>query len=293
MRLTFDQYHRLYRALDAELRRQGIRDQIKIISGDLLSTNQIWWLTDLALNLSDVSDGFSIHAYWDYWDTPKLRRRATEVPPILDGVPVRFRRPLYITEFGVRGFEENHKVEPGAFWDDRPIADTNLQAMEIGWFMIEAINQGFVALVQWDMADIWYDRRMHYGVIGEPGNHWKLKPGYSLLKMFTQTTRPGWSSVRVEGSQADESVAAMRSAMGEWTVFVLNRSEEARPFRINGLIGGGRFRKMIWQGTRLIDEGPWLVKDGTMESTLLPMSVTAFTSIVTGLESGGVDESGN
>ena len=40
----------------------------------------------------------------------------------------------------------------------------------------EAINRGFVGLVQWDMYDVRYDRAMHYGVIGDVKSGWRIKP---------------------------------------------------------------------------------------------------------------------
>jgi hypothetical protein len=39
-KMSFETYNRLYRALDAELKKRGLREQIKIISGDLVQDNQ-------------------------------------------------------------------------------------------------------------------------------------------------------------------------------------------------------------------------------------------------------------
>ena len=85
-KISIDLYNENYRALNRELRRVGLRDRIKIISGDLVATNQQRWIANLGGNLADVSDGYSTHMYWDYWDPAKLLRRVSEVPAASAGV---------------------------------------------------------------------------------------------------------------------------------------------------------------------------------------------------------------
>src|SRR5581483_259449 len=99
-KISIQTYNRAYLALDRELKRVGLREHIKIISGDLVAENQERWFANLASNLSSVSDGYSVHMYWDYWDTAKLLRRVSEVPKIVAALPTDQQRPLYITEFG-------------------------------------------------------------------------------------------------------------------------------------------------------------------------------------------------
>lgn len=159
-KISFETYNALYRGLDKHLRSAGLREQIKIIGGDLVYLNQEKWFKNLADNLSDVLDGYSVHIYWDYWDTAKLQRRISEIPPIVAALPEHARKPIYLMEFGVRGKRDDPKVEPGLFKDGRLITDTNVQAMQIAWIMLEAINRGYVASVQWDCYDAWYDRKM-------------------------------------------------------------------------------------------------------------------------------------
>ena len=190
-KITTERYNACYLAMDRELRRVGFRDRIQIISGELVATNQERWFANLATNLSGISDGYSVHMYWDYWDTAKLRRRVSEVPGIVDALPAGTQRPLYITEFGVRG-KESEAHEPGFASDGRPICDTPEQAMQIAWLMLEAINRGYVATAQWDCYDAWYDHFMNYGLIGDVKSGWKLRPAYHVLRLFTHTTQPGW-----------------------------------------------------------------------------------------------------
>jgi hypothetical protein len=235
MKVTFETYRALYREFDARLREAGLRDQIKIIGGDLVYLNQERWFKFMGDDLADVLDGYSIHIYWDYWDSAKLQRRISEVPPIVDALPAKGRKPLYLTEFGVRGKRDDPTVEPGVFTDGKHITQTPLQAMQIAWLMMEAINRGYVTTVQWDMYDAWYDRLMHYGMIGDVKSGWELRPAYQVLKTFTHHCKPGWRAVRVEGTDENILVAAVRGKAREMTVFVLNRGEKPADVVITGL----------------------------------------------------------
>ncbi|MEA2734129.1 MAG: hypothetical protein QOE14_580 [Humisphaera sp.] len=231
-KLPMATYNRLYRSLDAELKNRGLRDEIKIISGDLVQNDQQDWFANLGKNLAGVSDGYSIHVYWDYWDTEKLVRRISEVPKIVAALPLAQQRPLYVTEFGVRGHREKPSIEPGDHDDGTPIAMKPLQAMELAWFQMEAMNRGYVATVIWTLEDAWYDRLMPYGVIGAAKDGFPLKPGYHMLRLFTHTIEPGWRTMKVDGSADGCIVAAARGPKGELTVLALNQTDTPRDVSI-------------------------------------------------------------
>jgi hypothetical protein len=194
--IPITRYNQCYLALDRELKRVGLRDHIKIISGDLTLTNQERWFANIAQNLAQISDGYSIHVYWDYWDTAKLQRRVDEVPRIVAALPAGTQRPLYITEFGVRGVNRRFD-EPGYALDGTPIGDTPEQAMQIAWFTMEAINHGYVATVQWDCYVARYDRLMSYGLIDDVRHGFKTRPAYDVLRLFTHTSQRGWRAVKI------------------------------------------------------------------------------------------------
>lgn len=203
---------------------------VKIIGGDLLSLHQAEWVKYLGPHVSDVLDGYSIHAYWNYWDTAKLQSRIAETVRQFSALPVSQQRPLYVTEFGARGAQPRAGLDPGLYFDNRRIADTNAQAMEISWFMLDAINHGFVGLVQWEMYDAGYDVFMHYGLIGRAKDGFPLKPAYFMMELLTHTCRPGWQTVRVTGDQSVRiagnpepiTAAAMKSSSGDLTIWAVN-----------------------------------------------------------------------
>jgi exo-beta-1,3-glucanase (GH17 family) len=232
--ISMQRYNACYLALDRELKRLGMRDHFKIISGGLVAKNQQRWFQNLGANLSQVSDGYSAHMYWDYWDTAKLLRRVSEVRRIVDSLPPDTRRPLFIHEFGVRG-KDSETHDPGLDANHVPICDNPMQAEQIAWFMIEAINRGYVATVQWDCYDAWYDRLMHYGTIGDVKSGWKIRPAYHVLRLFTHTTEPGWRAVRIDGTVEDVSVAATRGDDGRSAMYLLNRSDRQKTVRVRAV----------------------------------------------------------
>jgi hypothetical protein len=264
-KLNHDKYVAIYTAFDEALRRRGLRDRVKIVSGDLVGTNQARWIQMLGSRLSKVSDGYSIHAYWDYWDSPWLYRRLSETRAAWDALPKDQRRPLYVTEFGVRGYRADKKVEPGTFGDGTPIANTPLQAQQLAWFTLEALDRGFVASVVWTMEDAWYDRLMPYGLIGQAKDNWPLKPGYHVMRLFTHTCKPGWRAMKIEGSKATVSVAAVRGDSADhFTVYALNQSSQPINVTLAGLPKSPPLHMITWNADK---EGTGKLARGEMPPT--------------------------
>jgi hypothetical protein len=280
--MTFEKYNRLYRALDAELKKRGLRDELKIISGDLVQNKQQEWFANLGKNLANISDGYSIHVYWDYWDTEKLVRRISEVPKIVAALPPAQQRPLYVTEFGIRGHREKPSMEPGNHDDGTPIANKPLQAMELAWFQMEAMNRGYVATIIWTLEDAWYDRLMPYGVIGAAKDGFPLKPGYHVLRLFTHTVPVGWQALKVEGAADGRIVAAARGPNRAFTVMALNQIEGPQRVVLNGLPRDRELHAIGWNDNdlgRLSFSGSMRLPTGQIVITLPPQGMAVFTTI--------------
>ena len=278
----------IYRGFDTRARQIGLRDQIQLIGGDLVQNDQKQWFAGLAEH-QPFLDGYGVHVYWDYWDTAKLLRRVSEIPPIVAALPPPHnRKPIYVTEFGVRGKRDKPATEPGLYAPDgRFISDVPLQGMQIAWFMMEAINRGYVATVQWDAYTAWYDRYMHYGIIGGAKNGWPLRPAYHVLRMFAHTTQPAWRAVRVEGRADEVLAAATRGDDGGMSVYVLNRAAEVRVIALRGLPPGKPPSQLTWNGdgdgrlaaTRL----PAALEGGDVLLRLAPNSVICTTTLKPGV----------
>ena len=288
-KISKEKYIALYRALDAALKDRQLRDKIQIVSGDLVQDNQQLWFKSIGENLADVSDGYSIHVYWDYWDTPKLRRRITEVPPIVAALPAGQERPLYVMEFGVRGRRKQPRLEPGNHDDGTPIAMKPLQAMQLAWFQMEALNRGYVGTVIWTLEDAWYDRLMPYGVIGNVKDGWLLKPGYHMLRLFTHTIQPGWRAMTMEGAKEGVIVSAARSpGEKQLTVLALNQGDTPQTLTIAGLKPAASLKQFLWnaRGDGTITPGDLVQVDasGAVKLALSPLGLVALTSTSPRLE---------
>jgi len=205
-RMTMDAYEKQYRDLDPLI--QSIRGQVKYMGGDLVrgpdtgAPNQDVWFQYLGAHMSDILDAYSIHVFWDYWDMQKLVDRLTEVRAIVDALPENARKPIYVTEYGVRGqrtFNGAPQVDPGVWDDGTPITQTNISAFQQAWFDVLAADLGYMGTSKWDSYYGKYDNGTQaYYVIGAPQSGWPLYPMYNLLQLMTTTVKRGWQVVSVD-----------------------------------------------------------------------------------------------
>ena len=200
-RITLAQYEQVYRLLDAELRARNVRDRVHFMGGDLLGTtsplgqSQGQWLMYLADHMGDLLDAWSVHIYWEFWDAAKIDRRLeAEVRTIFSVIPAEKRRPLFVTEFGVRGvptFEGEDGFQPGWWPDGTGMSQTTLSAFQHAWFMIRAAQLGFTGTVKWDLYAAKYDAgTQDHSALGPGAQGWPARPVYRLLQLLTTTTEP-------------------------------------------------------------------------------------------------------
>jgi len=262
-RITMETYEKQYRDLDPLI--QTIRGQVKYMGGDLVqgpdtgAPNQDVWFQYLAAHMSDILDAYSIHVFWDYWDTPKLVRRLTEVRAIVDALPENARKPVYVAEYGVRGlrtFNGAPTVDPGVWQDGTPITQTNISAFQHAWFDVLAADLGYLGTSKWDSYYGKYDNGTQaYYVIGAPQSGWPLYPMYNLLQLFTTTVKRGWEVVSVD-SVPDTSriLAAYLGKKKQLTVIGLDTAgaqlnagtTTATPYSIAGFPPSKPVNLLIW-----------------------------------------------
>ena len=232
-KMTPEEYDEQYRALDPYI--ANVRGQLRYMGGDLLQQNQAVWFDYMATHMADILDAWSIHIFWDYWDTPKLVDRLTEVRRIWDGYTPAARKPLYVTEYSVRGLRSYDGVpsgEPGYWRDGTPLAETSVMAFQQAWFDVLAARLGYVGVLKWDLHYAKYDNgtQAHW-VIGPPDKGWPALPAYNAVHLFTATVKPGWSVVAVNGDAGTRLATAYAGASGALTVIGLDTSGA----QLNGL----------------------------------------------------------
>ena len=260
-RLTPAQYEAQYRALDPYI--QSIRGQVKYMGGDLVrgpgtGNNQEVWFDYMAQHMSDILDAWSIHVFWDYWDTQKLQDRLYEVRAIWDAEPAAQRKPLYVAEYGVRGLRTFNgvKADPGFWVDGTPICETNVSAFQHAWFDLLSAQLGYVGTSKWDSYFGMYgEAPQAYYMIGSPQEGWPLYPLYYLLRLTTATVKRGWSVVGVDAvPETSRLVAAYVGPTGQRTLIGLDSagaqlnttSTTSVQYTIGGLPPSRRLHLGIW-----------------------------------------------
>ena len=268
-RITLVQYEQVYRLLDAELRARGVRNRVHFMGGDLLGTtsplgqSQAQWFTYLADNMGDLLDAWSVHIYWEFWDAAKIDRRlAAEVRTIFSVIPAAKRRPLFVTEFGVRGvptFEGEDGFQPGSWPDGTGMSQTTLSAFQHAWFMIRAAQLGFNGTIKWDLYASKYDAgTQDHSALGPGAEGWPARPVYRLLQLMTSSTEPRGGRivdvVRAAGTSPTKVLTGYVSPAGDITVLGLDTrggivgttSAELVPYTIGGLPPNTSFRLLLW-----------------------------------------------
>ena len=253
-----------YRALDAKLRALGLRDQIRLMGLDLVQDDQRTWFDYAATHMNDLLDAYSIHVFWDYWDTAKLERRLKEVRAIVDALPPEARKPLYAMEYGVRGIRQSGTVkfvDPGV-WDEQqqiPVTQTNVNAFQQAWFDVQSAALGYAGTVKWDSYFGKYDNGdQAYYMLGrwDDAGIWPVNPVYNVVRLLTAATRPAWNVTAVEQDSILDTrlTASYAGAGGELTVVGLDRaggqlngaSTTLVPYAVGGLPPSTTFHLVEW-----------------------------------------------
>jgi hypothetical protein len=262
-RITMAQYEAQYRALDPYI--QSIRGQVKYMGGDLVRgpdvgpPTQQAWFQYMASRMADILDAYSIHVFWDYFDTQKLVDRLTEVRAIVKALPPAGRKPLYVAEYGVRGLRTFNGVpagDPGVWEDGTPMARTNINAFQHAWFDVLAAELGYVGTSKWDSYFGKYDNGTQaYYMIGSPVDGWPLYPIYNSVRLLTATVGAGWRTVNVASMpNTSRLLAAYAGKAGEHTVVGLDTagaqlntvSSVVTSYTIGGLPPSKSFQLTLW-----------------------------------------------
>jgi hypothetical protein len=263
-RITMETYEKQYRDLDPLI--QSIRGQVRYMGGDLVrgpdtgAPNQEAWFQYLATHMSDLLDAYSIHVFWDYWDTQKLVDRLTEVRQIVDALPESGRKPIYVAEYGVRGlrtFNGLPQAEPGVWQDGTPMTQTRISAFQHAWFDVLAADLGYIGTSKWDSYFGKYDNATQaYYAIGDPQSGWPLYPMYNLLQLFTTTVKRGWQVVAVDSVPGTSRLLAAYQGKNKQLTVIgldtagaqLNGVSDVPPvsYSIGGLPPSQKLRLVLW-----------------------------------------------
>jgi len=294
--VTLDQYNALYRALDAQLKARGLRTQIQLMGGGLVENavnparDHYAWMKWIGANMSDVVDAYAEHIYWTYNDAGRLEYRLRDTWHLMNEVlPPEQRKPVYMMEFGIRGFNTcgTKPVLPTQlqeYYRDDSCTDiwrTNIAGFQQLWFNVDAAQLGVAGTSKWDAFWAVYDRnsvnQQLYWMTGPPGEDYPLTPTYNAMWLFFHVTAPGWQIIGVDPWQADDSsvpryeteghasndqpekeLAAYSGPNGELTIIGLDThgrdlnsvaTDPAPSYSIGGLPPNTTFDLDLWNAT--------------------------------------------
>jgi len=284
-------YEYAYRQLDSYLKADGIRDQIKLVGGDLVLNGQAPFFLYMAQHMDDVLDGWSEHIYWTYNDAEYMISR-------LDGILAEMTtlksegyntKPLSITEYGVRGIKTVNgqtimDVDPyrdGALTATlagyyqatdstlTPISQTDIAAYQQAWFNMVSVNDGFVGMSKWDFYRAQYDfTYQDYSLIGylfnpaDGQDRWPLRPSYYMEWLMANTTGQHWQVLGQSGSSGAKLITPFRGPQGELTLFAMSTDQTASTITIGDLPRGTDLRVLVWNG-----DSSGMVTDGGRVNT--------------------------
>ena len=229
--LTLPQYEALYRALDAKLRVQGIREHVGLMGGDLVENTEGTpnghraWMDYMVQHMNDVLDAWSEHIYWNWNDPRRMEERLKDVAYLTQQeLPESARKPTFIMEFGVRGVT-SCAGKPDLKFAYYPDGCQDLRRMPLGAFhklafAIASAQLGFVGASYWDMYWSVYDltkNNQSFWMIGPPEENWALYPSYYAFQLLLQTTAPGWQVLGVDPWTTDDAAEPIANeAAGTW-----------------------------------------------------------------------------
>ena len=287
--VTLDQYNGLYRALDAQLVARGLRGQIHLMGGGLVESsgakNHYLWLKWIAQNMGDVVDAYSEHIYWWYDRPGRLEFRLRDIRKLAtEELPESQRKPMYLMEFGIRGYPNcgSQPVFANRYYlpDCTEMWRTNIAAFQQLWFTIHTAQLGFAGAAKWDVYQAVYDRtsvnaQIHW-MIGPGSEGFPLFPTYYAMYMLFHTMERGWSVIGVDpwesndwtatappgASTADDApekeITAFASPDGDLTLVGLDThgrdmntasTEPAPEYSIGGLPANKTFNLALWNST--------------------------------------------
>jgi hypothetical protein len=281
--LTLPEYNALYRALHAELVARGLREQIKLMGGDLIeglvgtaNDHRVWWQF-MAQNMNDILDAYSVHIYWTYHDVPRMEFRLRDVYKVItEELPAEARKPTYVMEFAVRGRDPfpSKPIPRYAFYDDgTDMRRTNIAGFQTLWFFLESAQLGYTGTAKWDAYWGLYDNssanNQSYWMTGSAAEGWPLLPTYHSLHLLLETTQRGWEVVQVAPweeddwkvgvpDQPEKELAAYTAADSSITVMGLDShgrelntvsGEPPSSYSIGGLPANTAFNLALWNAT--------------------------------------------
>lgn len=237
--VVFTEYAEMMRTLDARLKKDGIRDKIKLVASDDSSgragvgtgyLNGLPWFEDSVKALSDIGQVFSTHSYrFVLKDTNEDIRSDMKVyyDMLKKYAP---DAPLMIHEFGTANVAGAYHVTDLESYD---------RALLLPKFAINLLNAGGAGASYWTMFDQLYyegpvkDAIMATGLWAFKTEGWRIRRMYHSWGLVCKYTSPESAIYAGQSDDSDLCIVGLKDKEGLATYLIVNSGITAKQFTIN------------------------------------------------------------
>lgn len=282
-KLPFENYVQVHNLVKQGLEKRGLPIKI-IVSGEVESLE---WFEKSVESLLSVADFFSSHEYFSPGQVDKVAEFfESRLEIIKDATPDRTDIPFFLGEFGFRGSDFGVRT------------NSLMQEYEYGLFVaslaIDALNSGVAAASIWCLHQIRLiseiesegGKMMRIGLWAYKDEGWRPFPIFYLYQLFTKYIRPGSKVLKTEIAPLDILKAACVEYDGNYSLIIVNLTDEIRNFSIKGLDLISDFKKYVYSQTYFaaeqggLDKSVLQVKTNTfINDSISPKSVVVYTNL--------------
>lgn len=274
----------LYLAVDRQLRRLGIRDDIQLLGPDTSTGGKPEHILEMLARYGSILDIICDHDY-SAFRGEKMDKSIAAYSKLIEGlrrIPGK-EMPFVIGEFG------NYGAGSQAVDVDSLVYDGALSTTE---YLIRMLNNGVAGLARWEFH-IYGDTWRNFGALTQNDPVYIFKPYgpvYYIHSITSRYVKPGWKVMETSISDDPEGIfSTVLSSPDNNNLTIIILNDKMIPVRVKILIDKSLNKPVLhhMSVSRTMPEGielheNILTEDGTFEIMLLPRSVSTITSLPVG-----------
>lgn len=267
---SFASYVKIHRDVVSHFIRLGIRGRIRIVGAD--EGSNLTWFQNVARELHDIVDAYSIHIYFRKEEVGYLAGIVQERRSALLRLdPQAQAKPLLITELGVI---DQHTTD-----HRNKYMQTFDCALRVAWLATDALNLGINGCSVWTLSKIYYPgfSFMDYGLWEYKDTGWKIRPVFHTFSLFTRFCPPGAQILKTSTQDPKGALRAASVRHGSTiTVFLVNPSPFPVPVRL-------RLKEALGDATRyLVSDQSFQLGHAQPSVARIPLKSGAFRETLPG-----------
>lgn len=237
---TLDRYYKVCEALDARLRRDGLREHVKLNLSDNTDCRR-WWLRGCAANLKEEADLFNSHTYIFGYDDPNRKALNWERRNVR--VAARAGKKHFVGEFGsdlCMGASRQTDIN----WYERGVlivrnAINFLNAGAAGfsyWGLLDQYYGAWESYEQMQQLGLWRYKENAY----QPGDlaegiegDYAVRPQYYAYSLLTRFIRKNTWAYPLNMRHQYVAGTAVMGEDNKWTYVFSNATDRDRSYEIS------------------------------------------------------------